>query len=76
MGMDSHSLLQGIFPTQGLNPGLLHLPSEPPGKPVSKPKSSYWLLNHLLHKTFTVKMLEKNMKKNLYICITELVCCT
>ena len=22
--MDSHSLLQGIFPTQGLNPGLLH----------------------------------------------------
>ena len=23
-GMDCHSLLQGIFPTQGLNPGLLH----------------------------------------------------
>ena len=23
-GMDSHSLLQGIFLTQGLNPGLLH----------------------------------------------------
>ena len=23
-GVDSHSLLQGIFPTQGLNPGLLH----------------------------------------------------
>ena len=23
-GMGSHSLLQGIFPTQGLNPGLLH----------------------------------------------------
>ena len=23
-GMDSHSLLQGIFPNQGLNPGLLH----------------------------------------------------
>ena len=33
----SHSLLQGIFPTQRQNPGLLHcrqiaLPSEPPGK--------------------------------------------
>ena len=33
-------LLQGIFPTQGLNPGLLHcrqysLPSEPPEKPNS-----------------------------------------
>ena len=23
-GVDSHALLQGIFPTQGLNPGLLH----------------------------------------------------
>ena len=36
--MGSHSLLQGIFPTQGLSPGLPHcrrilLPSEPPGKP-------------------------------------------
>ena len=33
-----HFLLQGIFPTQQSNPGLLHcrqnaLPSEPPGKP-------------------------------------------
>ena len=24
VGVGSHSLLQGIFPTQGLNPGLLH----------------------------------------------------
>ena len=40
-GMNSHSLLQGIFPTQGLNPYLLcllhwqvnSLPSEPAGKP-------------------------------------------
>jgi len=35
-GVDSHSLLQGIFPTQGLNPNGLQadsLPSEPPGKP-------------------------------------------
>ena len=36
-GVGSLSLLQGIFSTQGLNPGLLHyrrilLPSEPPGK--------------------------------------------
>ena len=34
--MGSHSLLQGMFPTQGSNPGLLHhrqiyLLSEPPG---------------------------------------------
>ena len=36
-GVGSHSLLQGIFPTKGLNPSLLHcrrdsLPSEPLGK--------------------------------------------
>ena len=36
--MGSLSLLQGIFPTQGLNPGLPHgrqffLPAEPRGKP-------------------------------------------
>ena len=35
-GVGCHALLQGIFPTQGLNPGLLHcrqtLWSEPPGK--------------------------------------------
>ena len=37
-GVGSHSLLHGIFPTQGLNPGPLNyrqifLPSAPPGKP-------------------------------------------
>ena len=40
-GVDCHALLQGIFPTQGPNPGLLHcwqilLPSKPPGKPKMK----------------------------------------
>ena len=37
-GVGSWSLLQGIFPTQGLNPGLPHcrwIPAEPPGKPSS-----------------------------------------
>ena len=38
-GVGCHFLLQGLFPTQGLNPGLLHwqadsLPSQPPGKIV------------------------------------------
>ena len=35
-GVGSLSLLQGIFPTQGSNPGLLQvdsLPVEPPAKP-------------------------------------------
>ena len=36
-GVGCHFLLQGIFPTQASNPGLLHcqadsLPSEPPGR--------------------------------------------
>ena len=40
-GVGCHFLLQGIFPTQGLNLGLLHLqvdtlPSGPPGKPRSQ----------------------------------------
>ena len=34
-GVGCHALLQGVFPTQGLNPGLPDsLPSEPPGKPT------------------------------------------
>ena len=38
IGVGSFSLLQGIFPTQGLNPGLLHcradsLPAESQGSP-------------------------------------------
>ena len=40
-GVDCHSLFQAIFPTQGLNPCLLHwqvgsLPLAPPGKPKKK----------------------------------------
>ena len=37
IGVGYHGLLQGIFQTQGLNPGLSlqadSLPAEPPGKP-------------------------------------------
>ena len=40
-GVGCHAHLWGIFPTQGLHPGLLHytqiLPSEPPGKPIPSP---------------------------------------
>ena len=39
-GMGSLSLLQGIFPTQGLNPGLLHC---------------RWVLYQLSHKGITTK---------------------
>ena len=47
-GVGSHVLLQGFFPSQGLNPGLLHcrqilLPSEPPGTlSMGLPKKEYW----------------------------------
>ena len=47
-GVGCHALLQGIFPTQGSNPGLLHcsqiLPSEPPGKPKNTRVGSLSLL--------------------------------
>ena len=44
-GLDCHALLQGIFPTQGSNPGFSHcrlilLPSEPPWKPKNTGVSS------------------------------------
>ena len=41
-GVGYHFLLLGIFPTQGLNPGLLHLLHGPPGSllvPLGKPLS-------------------------------------
>ena len=49
--MGCHFLLQGIFPTQGLNPHLLHWPvdsvTEPPGKPVGLKPSHIPILDHL-----------------------------
>ena len=48
----SHSLLQGIFPTQGWNPGLPHcrqilLPAEPQGKPKNTGVGSLSLLQQI-----------------------------
>ena len=47
-GLGCHPLGEGIFPTQGSNPGLLHcrqtLPSEPPGKPKNTWVGSLCLL--------------------------------
>ena len=48
-GLGSLSLFQGIFPTQGSNPGLLHcrrisLPAEPQGKPKNTGVASLCLL--------------------------------
>ena len=46
-GVSCHALLQGIFPTQGLNPGLPHyrqIPSNPPRKPKNTGIGSLYLL--------------------------------
>ena len=50
--MGSLSLLQGIFPTQGSNPGLLHCgadssPAEPPGKPKNAGVGSLFLFQRI-----------------------------
>ena len=51
-GVGSLSLLQEIFPTPGLNPGLPHLqvdssPAEPPGKPKNTSVGSLSLLQEI-----------------------------
>ena len=51
-GVGSLSLLQRIFPTQGLNPGLPHckqisVPAEPPGKPKNTGVGSLSLLQQI-----------------------------
>ena len=48
-GVGSLSLLQGIFPTQGLNPGLAggFLPAEPQGKPKNTGVHSLSLLQQI-----------------------------
>ena len=71
-GVGSLSLLQGIFQTQGLNPGLPHcrpdsLPAEPQGKPPSITGGFYWVnswfpvLLLLNVSTFSVKEANSNL---------------
>ena len=49
-GVDCHALLQGIFPTQGSNPPLLHLPYRQAGslplEPLGKPTCSVTLASN------------------------------
>ena len=46
-GVGSLSLLLGIFPIQGSNPGLPHLPAEPPRKPKNTGVGSLSLLQRI-----------------------------
>ena len=81
-GVGCHFLLQGICPTQRLNPGLPHctqtLPSELPGKP-NKGKGSNQMEENTIEKKFKklktgslktlVKLLTKSKKKSMNECI-------
>ena len=60
-GVGCHALLQGIFPTQRWNPGLLHrkadsLPPEPPGKPLV----FLYVKNQILILKHTIKQILKS----------------
>ena len=56
-GVSCHTLFQGLFPTQGLNPRLLHLlpwqagslPLAPPGKPLYIMYSNDTYIYHVVH---------------------------
>ena len=66
-GVGSLSLLQGIFLTQELNPGLLHsrqisLPAELQGKPLSEKNQQTW--RHVNWDYHNVRTRKKRMKEN------------
>jgi len=43
-GVSCHALLKGIFPTQGLNPGLPHCRWDPPGKKAINKEGNKYLI--------------------------------
>ena len=77
-GVGSLSLLQGIFPTQGWNPGLLQadsLPAEPPGKPKKTGEGSLSLLQQIfLTEESNQGLLHLQVTPEKYIC-TEIMLC-
>ena len=69
-----HFLLQGIFPTQRWNPGLLQadsLPSEPPGKPQSWEGNKSWPKPEWKKRCYYVNLLFLN-KEIIFKSIKEL----
>ena len=50
-GVDNHSLLQRIFPTQGSNPGLLHWQADSPRKPLCMEIHLHFNLRLLINRT-------------------------
>ena len=60
-GVGSHSLLQGIFPTQGLNPGLLHCRWILYQLPAAKPKNTGVRSLSLLQQIFPTQELNQGL---------------
>ena len=62
-GVGNHSLLQGIFPTQGSNQGILHCrQSEPLGKNTSEEENT-WTRKNSVNETFKgEKFSERNFQ--------------
>ena len=69
-GVGCHSLLQGIFPTQGSNLGVPHcsqtLPSAPPGKPL--PGRGHVLSEQMNTQSYTLRLGFKSGGKPYYFC--------
>ena len=66
----SHSLLQGIFPTQGSNPGLLHRKQTPPSGPPGKPIHAY--SRSKTNGNGMVKNMIPGVGRSLYLNVSEL----
>ena len=74
-GVGCHSLLQGIFPTQGLNPGLLQadsIPSEAAGRSTV----SYMRNQILLGKNVKIRESNSHQQKEFDILKNDLFYCT
>ena len=62
-GVCSLSLLQGIFPTQGSNPGLLHCTDSLPAESQGKPKNTRVGSLSLLQWTFPIQELNQGLPR-------------
>ena len=69
--MGCHFLLQGIFPTQGLNPAVpqcrqMLYPSEPPGKPESTSRAA--IIHELIHVSARLPEMLKSELTTIQLC--------
>ena len=60
-GVGCHALLQGIFPTQGLNPGPSMHADSLPSEPLGKPKNTGMGSLSLLQRIFPTQLLNRGL---------------